>query len=309
MDIEESPYVQLTSQVPSLAKMLLNQIKSPKTPPATLQAGFNLLKTLLSVAPGCLATQTAQLTSILKTILSQPPTTTTSALHNVALSFLSLLFSTHTPSSFNNSLPILTPVLLKSLIERHPRISSESFRVFSSLLTALKPLKSGEWIEQVYIESVRRLSSSDTDAEVRTSAEQTIGTLWICASEVMRSKDRKEWEAICRTTGRTEGAVQVVTLVAQEVDIGDDWVNGCVQWIVFLLRKSGRSGKGEVFTCLDVLLRRCRRNIIWLHISWWQNDFIGTSQGYLQISLPRSSLSFTRTLLSPTYLFFRKRYL
>jgi cullin-associated NEDD8-dissociated protein 1 len=266
MDVEEIPYVQLTSQVPSLAKALLSQIKSPKTPSATLQAGFDLLKTLSSVVPGCLAIQTGQLTSILAGILSQSPTTTTSALHTIALSFLALFFSTHSPSSFNSSVPMLTPVLLKSLRERHPRVSSEAFRVLCSLLTALKPLKSGDWIDQVYTESVKRLSSSDTDAEVRNSAEQTIGTLWICAPEVMRSKDRKEWEAVCRTTGRTEGAVQVVTLVAQEVDIGDDWVNGCVQWILFLLLKSGRSGKGEIFTCLDVLLRRCRFMTICLHI-------------------------------------------
>lgn len=128
--------------------------------------------------------------------------------------------------------------------------------MFSSLLVSLKPVKAGDWVDQVYAESVKRLSSSDTDTEVRSSAEQTIGTLWTCAPDIMGGKDRKEWEAVCRTTGRTEGPVQVVTQVAREVDIGDDWVNGCVQWILILLRKSGRNGKGEVFTCLEVLLRR-----------------------------------------------------
>jgi cullin-associated NEDD8-dissociated protein 1 len=45
----------------------------------------------------------------------------------------------------------------------------------------------------------------------------------------MRSKDRKEWKVICRTSGKTDGAVLVVTKVAREVAMDDDvWVYGCM---------------------------------------------------------------------------------
>jgi cullin-associated NEDD8-dissociated protein 1 len=120
----------------------------------------------------------------------------------------------------------------------------------------MKPVKTTDWADRVYDEAASRLSKNDTDAEVRACAEDTIADIWICATDIARSKNRKEWESICRTAGNTEGAVKVVTKVAKEVDIGDQWVNGCVEWLMVLMRKSGRSGKTDVFGALETLLRR-----------------------------------------------------
>lgn len=255
-DAAESPYSLLQSQVPSLSKALLNQLKSAKTPPATLQAGFSLLHALLTVLPGSLSTQVPSIFATSKTVLSQSPTTTTSTLHLSCLSFLSLFFSTHPPPIFAGSLSTLTPVLLKSLGERHPRIASESFRVFSALLNALKPIKGADWIELVYEHAASKLNNHDTDAEVRECAEDCIADLWIAATETIRTKGGKEWESICRLSGKTDGAVKVVTKVAKEVSIGDAWVNGVVEWLLNLLKSAGRHGKLEMFLALDILLRR-----------------------------------------------------
>ncbi|KAG6910631.1 hypothetical protein DXG01_009140 [Tephrocybe rancida] len=253
-DVAESPYTLLQSQVPALSKALLNQLKSAKTPPATLQAGFSLLHALLTVLPGSLSTQVPLIFSTSKTILSLSPTTTTSTLHLTCLSFLALFFSTHPPPIFAGPLPSLTPVLLKSLKERHPRITSESFRVFSALLNALKPVKGADWVDAVYEQAVSKLSNHDTDAEVRECAEDCVANLWIGATDVVRTKGGKEWESICRPTGKTDGAVKVVTKVAKEVSVGDIWVNGVVEWLLNLLKKAGRQGKPEIFLALDVSL-------------------------------------------------------
>ncbi|KAF7365527.1 Cullin-associated nedd8-dissociated protein 1 [Mycena venus] len=258
MDVEEGPYSLLKAQVPALSKALLNQLKSSKTPPATLQAGFALLHALLDVLPGSLTSQVPSITATSKSILSQPPSTSTSTLHLACLSFLALFFASHSPPTFTSSLPNLTPALLRSLGERHPRVASETFRVFSALLNALKPIKAGsEWPEAVYEQAVARLSAHDTDAEVRACAETCVGDLWVCATDVVRGRDRREWEAICRAGAKTEGAVKVVTRVAKEVPgaLGDAWVNGCVEWAMGLLKRGGRAGKMEVFQGLDVLLR------------------------------------------------------
>jgi cullin-associated NEDD8-dissociated protein 1 len=257
MDNDETAYTLLKSQVPNLSKALLNQIKSPKTSPVVLQAGFSLLNSLLAVLPGSLAPQIPQIITITKSVLSQPPSTSTSSLHLTVLQFLALLFSTHSPSSFSPSLPSISPVLLQSAAERHPRIASETFRVFSSLLTSLAPITDSlAWVDEVYKQALSRLANHDTDAEVRATAEECIGDLWIAAPDVMKAKDRKEWEYICRPSGKTEGAVKVVTKVAQKAPPGDDWVNGCVQWVIGLLQKSGRTGKVEAFGALVVLLKR-----------------------------------------------------
>ncbi|KAG6884973.1 hypothetical protein C0992_005551, partial [Termitomyces sp. T32_za158] len=254
-DAAESPYSLLQSQVPSLSKALLNQLKSAKTPPTTLQAGFGLLHALLTVLSGSLSTQVPSIFATSKTVLSQSPTTTTSTLHLSCLSFLSLFFSTHPPPIFVGSLSTLTPVLLKSLGERHPRIASESFRVFSALLNALKPIKGADWIEPVYEQAASKLGNHDTDAEVRECAEECIADMWIAATETIRSRGGKEWDSICRLSGKSDGAVKVVTKVAKEVSIGDAWVNGVVEWLLNLLKKAGRHGKLEMFLALDILLR------------------------------------------------------
>jgi cullin-associated NEDD8-dissociated protein 1 len=257
MDVEESPYALLRDQIPSLSRALLNQLKSAKTSPATLRAGFGLLNTLLGVLPGCLSSHVAPIMSSSRSILSQPPSTSTSTLHLTCLAFLGRFFSTHSLSTFSGFLPTLTQVLLRLLGEKHPRIASETFRVFSALLIAMKPIKNADWAERVYDQAVLRLVSHDTDAEVRSCAEETIADLWICATDILRGKNKKEWEAICRTSGKTEGAVKVITKVAKEVTISDQWVNGCVEWLMLLMKKSGKSGKGDIFVALDVLLRRC----------------------------------------------------
>ena len=246
----------LQAQVPALAKALLNQLKSPRTPAATLQAGFGLLHTLLQVLPGSLSSQTGLIASISKAILSQPPSTSSSTLHISCLQFISSFFSTHPPPTFLNSLPVLTPVLLKTLGEKHPRVASETFKAFSSLLGALKPVRGQDWVESVYQEAITRLVNHATDAEVRSCAEDIIGDLWLDAPDTVHSKGGQEWEYVCRTTGRTDGAVRVVTRVAREADITEQWVGGWVEWATKLLTKSGRTGKAEVFECLNVLLSR-----------------------------------------------------
>jgi len=256
MDVEETPYTLLKAQVPVLSKALLNQLKSPKTSPTVLQAGFGLLHALLTVLPGSFSTQAPLIISTSKSVLSQAPSTSTSTLHLTCLSFLTLFFATHSPLSFSSNLPALTPVLLKSLGERHPRIASETFRVFSALLNALKPLKADDWTVALYDQALNRLRSHDTDADVRGYAEDCMADIWICATEVALSKDRKEWEYICRTTAKSESGVKVITKVAKEVQVGDDWVNMCVSWLMGLLTKSARMGKVEVFGALDVLLNR-----------------------------------------------------
>ncbi|CAK5269861.1 unnamed protein product [Mycena citricolor] len=258
MDVEEGPYSLLRAQVPDMAKALLSQLKSAKTPPATLQAGFSLLHALLDVLPGSLSSQVPAIIATSKSILSQPPSTSTSTLHLSCLSFLALFFATHSPPTFATTLPTITPGLLRSLGERHPRVASETFRVFSALLNAVKPIKPGQdWPEAVYDQAVTRLTAHDTDTEVRACAEVVIGDLWVCATDVVKGRGHREWEAICRPGAKSDGAVKVVTRVAKEVPsaMGDQWVNGCVDWAIGLLKRGGRAGKAEIFQSLDVLLR------------------------------------------------------
>ena len=259
MDIEvpESPAVLLKAQVPSFSKALLSQLRSTKTPPQVLQAAFTLLNQLIDVLPGCLSANAGPILSTSQAVLKQSQTMSSVSLHTTCLTFLSSFFATHSASVITNTHEIAS-ALLKELKERHPRIIAETFRSISALLNTLSPIQAGDitWVEQVYEAAVQRLKSPDTDAEVRSRAEICIGDLWICATDVVRPKGGHEWDAMCRTTGRMEGAVQVVARVAQEVDVGDAWINGSIDWLLGAQKKAGKVGKGEAFVCLQVLLKK-----------------------------------------------------
>jgi cullin-associated NEDD8-dissociated protein 1 len=60
------------------------------------------------------------------------------------------------------------------------------------------------------------------DAEVRACAEDCIGDLWIATPDIVKTKGLKEWEFICRPSGKTDGVVKAVTKVAKEAPVGDN---------------------------------------------------------------------------------------
>ncbi len=99
------------------------------------------------------------------------------------------------------------------------------------------------------------MRSADTDAEVRERAEDCISDLWTYATDMVRTQDGTEWEALFRTTGRVEGAIRAVTKVAKEVSMDDEWLNRSLEWALSVLRKVGKMGKNDAFACLDALLR------------------------------------------------------
>lgn len=255
MDLEEYPLDLLRSQVSALCKALLKQLQS-KTSPSTSQAGFQLLIELVTVLPGALVQQSPSVLSCAKAVLSQSVANTTTTLHTTTLSFLALFFKSHPSSSFSSSVPSITPVLLTGVTQKHPRVTAEAFKVFSALLQALEPVTSADWAAQVHKEAIHRLSRNDTDAEVRASAEDVIGDLWISATPLVKDKGEAEWDAL-RKGARPEGAVGVTKkIAASNVAMSDDWVVRSTEWVLGVLRRSGRGGRVESFECLDVLLSK-----------------------------------------------------
>ena len=194
---------------------------------------------------------------------------------------------------------MLTPVLLKTLGEKHPRVASEAFKAFSSLLGALKPVKGQDWTESVYNEAIARLSNHATDAEVRLCAKDIIGDLWLYAPDTVLAKSGQEWEYVRRTTGRTDGAVKVVTRVAREADVTGQWVDSCVEWATKLLTKNGRTGNAEVFECLTVLLSRCVY-IDWRNSAYHSLIVVGRYDNGVPPNLLRGLIPQLKTYVSAT---------
>lgn len=255
MDVEDSPLDLLRSQVAAMCKVLLKQLHS-KSPASSSQAGFQLLIELITVLPGALSQHASNVLGCAKSVLSQSVANTTTTLHTTTLSFLALFFKTHPAGSFNTSVLSITPVLLTEATQKHPRVATEAFKAFSALLQAVSPVTSGDWALQIYKEAVNRLSRNDTDAEVRAAAEEVIGDLWVAATPIVSTQGGAEWEAL-RRSARPEGAVKVIKKVGgSNVVMDEAWTTQSVEWVLGIVRKSGRGGRAESFECLDVLVSK-----------------------------------------------------
>ncbi|KAF8303097.1 TIP120-domain-containing protein [Clavulina sp. PMI_390] len=254
MDVEETPLSLLKAQIPGLLKALVRHLQ-PKSSEASLQAGFAVLRALLAVAPGTLTSQMTAIASVSSTIIGKPTSTTSSLLHSTVISFLDVVFSTHSPPSYTGVLPQLTPSLLKSLGEKDPRVAAASFKTFATLLQSAKPVRSGEWVDPLYAQVLLRLERPDTDAAVREQTETCLTELWLSATDLMRSKSGAEWVAL-RKSGRTDGSVIVVTKVAKEVDFPASWVDEFVNWTLNVIRKSSRTQRDEALLCLATLISK-----------------------------------------------------
>ncbi|KAG9023812.1 hypothetical protein FRB95_012465 [Tulasnella sp. JGI-2019a] len=259
MEVEDTPYTLLKSQVPALSKALLKQLK-PKSSGTVLQAGVDLLQSLLVVLPGSLAPQAQSISSITSSILGSSSSSTTSNLHATVLSFLALFFSSHTIATYESATPKLTPKILSASSQRHPRIASEAFRAFSALLVASKPVQPADWVNKLYEEVVVRLTSGDTDAEVRMRAEDVAIDLWLNATDIMRTKGGQEWDALMKG-GRLEGAVRVVEKVAGAVSMDKAWMGSSTEWIIGVLQRPAKAGKSSAFSCLEVLLQQYKSGV------------------------------------------------
>ena len=294
MDLEETPLVMLKSHVPGLSKSLLRHLQ-PRASDASLQAGFGVLRSLLLVAPGSLSNQMSSIASVTTIILGKPESSKSSLLHTAIIAFLDLLFSTHSPPSFSPVLPQLTPPLLKSLSEKDPRVAAAGFSAFATLLRSLKPVRSGGWIEQLYTEVIHRLERADTDAAVREQAEQCIAELWLCATDIVRSKNGAEWAAL-RKSGRTDGSIAVVSRVVNEIDFPSAWVDDFITWTLSVIRKSVRNQKDEALVCLASLLKKYAPTSPLQSLTLSSMcTLVGISQAFLLVWLPLLFLSFYHT--------------
>ncbi len=254
MEVEGQPIGLLKGQVPAICKGLLKQMQ-PKSSATTLQAGLNLLQSLLQVLPGSLSAQVDPIANICSSVLSSSSNTSTSPLHSTALAFLSLFFSSHPASTFEKNVPKLAPQMLNAASQRHPRVAAEALKAFVALLVACKPIEKGDWVGGLYDIVLAKLKSNETDLDVRQRAEDSLVQLWLCAPAIAKTKGGSEWGILLKG-GRTEGAVDVISKVAAEAEMGDAWISTCTEWAIGLLKKPGKAGKAGVFTCIEVLLKQ-----------------------------------------------------
>ena len=188
------------------------------------------------------------------------------------LSFLGLFFRTHHLKTFVDELPKLVPLLVAAVGDKFNKIAAEAFLASTDLVKVLRPVSPsvqsissavGPQITAIYTATMKRLSSTDADEEVRGKGIVCLGTLLYHAGDQL-ANDFDTSLPFLRDRLKNEvsrlNAVKVVGEVAESPvckgDAFDKWIQECLVEVSALLRKVHRPLKVASFQCIKSLLSR-----------------------------------------------------
>ncbi|BGP01934.1 Armadillo-type fold [Rhodotorula toruloides] len=278
---EASPLAQLQAQTPTVAKSIVKQLTVAKSIP-TRQAGFVLLHELVAVLEGGgLETQIPALVQRVEAALKTSDSGLSGAATSLkieVLSFLALFFRTHHVKTFSDELAKLVPLIANAIGDRFNKIAAEAFLTASELIKVLRPVSTSSQPAQltpahvahlstIYEATMKKLTGSDADEEVKGKGMQTLGTLLYHSGDYAPGDHLAASLAFLRDRLRNEvQRVTAVTVVGQVAaspvlkpgafEAVDTWAQECLPEVSALLRKVHRPLKIAAFDALDALLAR-----------------------------------------------------
>lgn len=272
----------LRDLVPKLSRSLTKQLSSKSM--QTRQIGFHLLCELVTVLHGGLDEQVELFIPAIETSLAS----TDSDHHHVALTsnlkievltFLRRLFRTHASEQLHPYMSRLCPAIITTISDRFYKITSEAFLLCIELIKAIRPIshnrETGEYtvkplhkeytsyVEEIFRATIKTLSTSDVDQEVKERSIMCLGTLLGHVSDVLQEQQKQAWDIFLeRLKNEVTRLISVRTLAIicqSPVADGPEMRNAClssVDEIAQLLRKSNRALRIASTECLRILIRR-----------------------------------------------------
>jgi len=278
MEVEDGPIGLLRALTPAIAKSMMKQLTVKSL--ATRQAGFNLLRSLVTVLSGGVETQMAVLVQRVEGALKASDTGlsgTATSLKIEVLSLLGLIFKTHYLASFSDELSKLVPLVVGAVGDKFNKVAAEAFVTATELVRVLRPISPvpgqvapgvGPYLNSIYEVTSKRLSSSDADEEVKAKGLGCLGALLVHAGDVLADK-RPAALSLLQDRLRNEVSRLVAVRVVADVAASplsatpelDAWVHQCLIEVANLLRKVNRPLKLAAFGCLNSLLGRAGADV------------------------------------------------
>ncbi|KAI8139309.1 armadillo-type protein [Fennellomyces sp. T-0311] len=287
METGEGPKQLLLGQVPKLARALAKQLSSKST--QTRQIGFHLLRELVTVLHGGLANEIELFIPAIETSLASASNDSqnvalTSNLKIEVLTFLRQLFRNHSANVLHPYLDRLSPPIIRTLSDRFYKITSEAFLLCIELIKVIRPIKrnseTGEYdiatmnpsyqpyIMEIYTITLKILSTSDADQEVKERSIMCLGSLLAQAGDVLQAEQRQAWDMFLeRLRNEVTRLITVRTLaiICQSPVAAGSELERCVliavDEIALLLRKNNRSLRVASAECLRILIQKFGQHI------------------------------------------------
>ncbi|KAI8083963.1 armadillo-type protein [Gilbertella persicaria] len=269
----EGPRQLLRAQVPKLCRSLAKQL-TPKSP-QTRQIGFHLLREIIVVLHGGLEEQMDLFVSPIESSLITTATDQQQSSSNLKIEilyFLRLFFHHHPADHVRSFIPRLAPAVIQSVSDKFYKISSEAFLVCIELIKVIRPIvpemgasqaqpDHTAYLFEIYHVTMRVLSTSDADQEVKERSIMCLGALLAQVGDVLQAQQREAWDVLLERL-RNEVtrliSVRTLTYVSRSPVAAGPELQRCILLaiddIALLLRKSNRPLRIASLECLTVLI-------------------------------------------------------
>jgi len=260
---------------PDIVKGAAKLLKS--STPGTKQNVLALLRDMVSAQQGGLSAHVELVIDPVIEAMSSSNVSISNVARNAlrveTLSLLRMIAETHSGKVLQPHLDKIIPALVSAAQDRFTRVSVEALTTIEVFVKALTPPRSaaskghnGAVIKQLFTVIVDRTSSSDSDADVRQNAIQTLGLLIgrtssAAGSSLLPQEDRFNGQKLLAERLNNEltrlASVRAIDTIAVLATSKDNFPPGWVDQVALVLsaqlRKASRSLRGASLTALRML--------------------------------------------------------
>ncbi|PWN28611.1 TIP120-domain-containing protein [Jaminaea rosea] len=258
-----SPRSQLRTMSPTISKALIKELggKSASTRLTCASAFRELAVVLQGGLDPSIPAIIAQLEKAIKTAGSAAGGVGSTSIKSEVISFLRVLFITHSPKAYEGQLATITEILASAITDQAHRDSVEALDASADLVAELSGTQST--VLPLYEATLSRLNRQDSDSEIKEKGIATLGALLAFAGSQLQNKYSECFPVLLerlRNEVTRFATVKVITLLAaSQACTGAEFENflqTCDDEVATLLRQSNRPLKLAAFDALAASLER-----------------------------------------------------
>ncbi|CAO1637772.1 unnamed protein product [Parajaminaea phylloscopi] len=275
-DAEEtstSPRTKLHSLLPTLADALLRVLASKSS--STRLVAISILRELVAVLNGGLESHIPAIVSQLHKLVHTIDQSNSAgpALKTEVIALLRVVFTTHTPASYEAQLSVVVPILAAAITDKAHKECLEALEAAADLIDSLYSPAAGEpsttttshtdHVNALYDATLTRLKRQDSDQEIKELGIATLGVLMSRAGAALHGSATECLSFLVERLrnevtryASVKVAEQIASSKACEGPVFIDFFQQTADQISGFLRQNNRALKLSAFDALAAILQR-----------------------------------------------------
>lgn len=258
---------------------MFKQLASSKSVPLR-SAGLTLLYNLVSVLQGGLDSSVPSLLTAMEAVLKSSDSASGSSGSSTYLkiqvySLLALVFKTHPLRSLQPHLSKIATMLVNGIEDKSPKIGAQALIAAAEFVKLIKPATNGAtspgaqspsttaYTKSIYDATIKSLSRTDTDPEVRDRGIVCLGDLLLHAGSDFGSELDKGLQILKERLGNENTTLVTLMTLSKIADspvsegpLFTPFMRDVAAEVVNFLRRNNKPIQAASFVCLEAVLRR-----------------------------------------------------